>query len=171
MENGKSVPVALGLGANLGDAAANIRDAAAHLEYAGLRSATLSPLYRTAPVGCPPGTPDFVNGAVRGTWSGAALELLRVCKSIEKRMGRDPEHDKNAPRTVDIDILLFGGETFTSRDLRIPHPQVRNRLFVLVPLAEIAGSWRVPPEGVTVRQLLARLQRNRNAMSVQPLQE
>jgi len=151
-------PAAIGVGSNLGDARATIARAVELLVDAGLADVTTASLYETEPVGCAPGTRPFTNSAITGTWSRTPLELLYACRRIEQSLGRPFPHDSNADRTIDLDVLLLGEETVDVPELRVPHPQVRNRLFVLVPLAEIAPAWRVPPTFDTVTELRGALQ-------------
>lgn len=153
-----SVPVALGLGANLGQPQRAIARAVACLAEAGLGAPMPSSFYRSAPVGCVAGTPPFVNVALIGTWPGTAEALLACCQRIECELGRPRRHSSATARVIDIDILLFGAVTRASRTLTIPHPRLRARLFALLPLAEIAPHWQVPPDQATVAELAARLQ-------------
>lgn len=146
--------VALSLGGNLGDVAATFSWALRRLELGGLADARLSPLYRTAPVDCEPGVPDFVNAAVAGLWPGDVWGLHRLCKRLEEEAGRPAEHGLNSSRTLDIDLILFGGAVIDGGGLRVPHPRAAGRLFVLVPLADVAAGWTVPGDGRTVGELL-----------------
>ena len=110
-------------------------------------------LYRTAPVGAVP-QPDFLNTAVTGTTDLPPERLLAAAKAFERAAGRraGPRH---GPRPLDIDLLLYGDLTSDDPGLTLPHPGLPHRRFVLVPLAEIAPGWRVPPGGETVARLLA----------------
>lgn len=144
--------VALGLGANIGDAMANIRHAVESLEAVGLKSPLLSRFYETLPVDCVPGTPNFINAAVVGQWTRPLAQILPACKEIEERLGRPREHSSNEARVIDMDIILAecGSLTLPGPGLRIPHPQVYKRLFVLMPLCDIVPQWLIPPENLTV---------------------
>lgn len=139
-----SVNIALGIGSNMGDCAALIVCAVQELKEAGLKRTRLSSLYKTAPVDCVPGTPDFTNAALVGEWNGTAEQLLGCCHDIEVRLGRPEEHNSDEARTIDLDLLLFGQEIIRNDRLTIPHPQMTKRLFVLIPLAEIASDWEIP---------------------------
>jgi len=135
------------LGANLGDAVRAVRDgidAVGALPHT--RLARRSPLYRTAPVDA--GGPDYVNAVVELETRLSAPELLARLQAIEARAGRERPY-RNAPRTLDLDLLLFGGARVQSPTLTVPHPRMFERAFVLVPLADIA------PALVTAAQLQA----------------
>ena len=108
-------------------------------------------MYETEPVGEVPDQRDFLNAAVRVATPLAPLELLDACKQIERDMGRvaGPRH---GPRPIDIDVLLVDGEERTSGRLRLPHPEVTSRRFVLVPLLEVD-----PPDRAALEQALADL--------------
>jgi len=138
------IKTALALGGNLGDVAGAFRTAAQKLEAAGMINIKLSSFYRTAPVGCAPGTPDFLNAALTGDWTGSAEELLAVCRQIERESGRAAIHGINTPRTLDLDIILFGDRIINSDTLHIPHPRAPQRFFVIAPLAEIAPEMIFP---------------------------
>jgi 2-amino-4-hydroxy-6-hydroxymethyldihydropteridine diphosphokinase len=158
-------PVALSLGGNLGDVPARFAWVVGELTDAGLRQAVCSGAYRTAPVGCAPGTPDFWNAAVVGQWHDGPTALLRLCKSLEAKAGRlpaPPRPDRlHASRTLDIDLLLLGDRVASRPGLALPHPEARRRLFVLVPLAEIAPEWHFPQSGgQTVAQALGEASRD-----------
>ncbi len=126
----------IGLGANLGDAAQSVR--AAIEAVAGLPGTAVtqrSSLYRSAPVDA--GGPDYVNGVVEVRTTLTAPDLLDGLQRIEQGAGRTRPY-RNAPRTLDLDLLLFGAGTIASARLVVPHPRMGERAFVLVPLAEIA---------------------------------
>ncbi len=139
------VPAFVALGANLGDAAQAVRAAMAAL--AALPDAKLtdaSSLYTTAPIDS--SGPDYVNAVVRLETSLTAPALLQALQQIEADAGRTrPWH--NAPRTLDLDLLLYGAAQIHSPQLEVPHPRMLERAFVLVPLAEIA------PQQVSAQQL------------------
>jgi 2-amino-4-hydroxy-6-hydroxymethyldihydropteridine diphosphokinase len=148
---------ALSLGGNLGNVEETFNLAAQKLEVAGLKNIKISSFLRTVPVDCPPGTPDFLNAAMTGEWPGSPEALLEVCKKIEIESGRAAVHGFNAPRTLDIDIILFGGLMFASGTLQIPHPRAADRLFVIAPLAEIAPEMIFPDTGKKVSEILKSL--------------
>jgi 2-amino-4-hydroxy-6-hydroxymethyldihydropteridine diphosphokinase len=148
--------VAIALGANLGNPALTLARAAGRLAAAGVRGVRLSDLFQTEPVDCVPGTPPFVNAALVGRWSGSAQSLLRTCQLLEAEFGRPREHSQHEARLLDLDILLVGRRRLSWPELIVPHPRMERRLFVLVPLAQLAGCWLVPGTGLTVQQLCDR---------------
>jgi 2-amino-4-hydroxy-6-hydroxymethyldihydropteridine diphosphokinase len=146
-------PLLLGLGANLGDPAAQLREAVRRLEEE-LGPGRRSSLYRSAPVGRLD-QPDFLNLAVRFDRAARPEEVLALIGRIEREMGR-VRSVRDAPRTVDIDILGAGERVLAGAALRIPHPRLHQRAFVLLPLIEIAPEWRHPEVGMTPGEMLDR---------------
>ena len=110
-------------------------------------------LYRTAPIGPVP-QPDFLNTAATGATGLAPEELLAAARALERAAGRTTPGPRFGPRPLDVDLLLYGDRVTASPELTLPHPRLSERRFVLVPLAEIAPDWRVPPGGKTVAELL-----------------
>ena len=147
--------VALSLGGNLGDVAATFNQAVAGLAAAGMADICRSALYRNPPVGCVPGTPDFINAAVSGRWPGSVDDLHECCRQLEEHAGRPRCHEAYASRPLDVDIILFGDEIINTPTLHIPHREALNRLFVLVPLAEVAGDWAFPGQDGMVAEMLS----------------
>ena len=126
----------VGLGANLGDPVAALRDALQALRR--LPSTTLlrqSSFYRSAPIGA--GGPDFVNAVAEIATGLDPQALLAELQALEQGAGRERPY-RNAPRTLDLDLLLYGSASIESPTLTVPHPRMRERAFVLRPLAEIA---------------------------------
>jgi 2-amino-4-hydroxy-6-hydroxymethyldihydropteridine diphosphokinase len=146
--------VAIAMGSNIGD-----REA--HLRYAVQRLASLltglqvSPFIETQPEDVSP-QPLFLNAAAVGTTRLAARPLLDALLAIERERGRERPHI-GAPRTLDLDLVLFGAETIDEPGLKVPHPRFRRRRFVLEPLAAIAPAMVDPVTGLTVEELLGRL--------------
>jgi 2-amino-4-hydroxy-6-hydroxymethyldihydropteridine diphosphokinase len=137
------------LGANLGDARQAVADALDALNaLPGTRLTKASSLYRTAPVDS--SGPDYINAVAEVATLLTAPDLLLALQQIEQVAGRERPYP-NAPRTLDLDLLLFGAATVDSPHLTVPHPRMLDRAFVLVPLAEIAP-------GVVSRAALAAVQ-------------
>lgn len=124
------------LGANLGDARATVRDAIAALDrLPQTRLLRASALYRSAPWEA--SGPDFINAVASIETGLGAHELLHALQALELQAGRERPY-RNAPRTLDLDLLLYGDAVIDSPELIVPHPRLRERAFVLLPLAEIA---------------------------------
>ncbi|MBR2413997.1 MAG: 2-amino-4-hydroxy-6-hydroxymethyldihydropteridine diphosphokinase [Clostridia bacterium] len=126
----------LGLGANLGDAAQQLAKAVDALNHVPMLSVdAVSPYYVTAPVGYLD-QPDFINQCVRVSCDLSPEALLGVCLGIESALGRERTF-RNAPRIIDIDVLLFEGQERDREELTLPHPRLFERAFALVPLQDI----------------------------------
>ena len=135
------------IGANLGDARRSVEDAIGALDRLPQCTMTArSSLYRTAPVDA--GGPDYINAVVALETELAPLDLLARLQAIEAAAGRERPY-RNAPRTLDLDLLSHGEQVLDIPTLTLPHPRIGQRAFVLVPLAEIA------PDRVTAAQLAA----------------
>ena len=146
--------VYLSLGSNLGDRAANLRTALAQLEVAG-RLLAVSALYETQPVDVPD-QPWFLNCVAAIETDKTPREVLKLALRVEAAMGRLRLREKGA-RKIDIDVVLFGDCVVDEPGLKIPHPAMHQRRFVLEPLVEIAPEARHPELGKTARELLAAL--------------
>ena len=146
--------VYLGLGANLGDRLHNLKQA---LELLSEKTniVCVSPVYETEPVGYT-SQPMFLNAVCEATTGLEPEHLLEYVKSIEKKLGRVPGF-RNAPRPVDIDILFYDNRIIQSDELIVPHPRIKERAFVLVPLADVAPDLIHPVLDRPVRELLARV--------------
>jgi 2-amino-4-hydroxy-6-hydroxymethyldihydropteridine diphosphokinase len=143
---------AIALGSNLGDREGLLRRGADALRGV-LENLTLSSAHETAYVGAGPAQPPYLNAAATGETSLTARALLDVLLETERQFGRDRPYP-DAPRTLDLDLILFGMEIHDAPGLVVPHPRFRRRRFVLEPLAEIAADWIDPITGRTVEELL-----------------
>jgi len=147
----------VGLGSNLGDREATLRAAVEALgEADGVEVVAVSTLVDTEPVGFLD-QPRFLNGVAVLETALPARELLELLLAVEARFGRDRAAvPAQGPRTLDLDLLLYGTDAIEEEGLRIPHPRLHERGFVLAPLAEVAPGLEVPGKG-TVEALLARV--------------
>ena len=144
----------IALGANMGDPVVTVKAAILALrELPRTEFVTASSLYRTAPVGLKH-QPDFINAVVELVAASSAPDLLESLFSIEAHFGRQ-RSVKNAPRTLDLDLLLYGDAVSDDPQLTLPHPRMHQRAFVLAPLAEIAPRLIIPGRG-SVSDLLLR---------------
>ena len=152
----KKVVVFIGLGSNLGDRKKNLDEAIAHLKRNNLIGViATSPFYETAPYGNE-AQPDFLNGVVKVATSLEPKALLVVLKEIEETMGRG-EGTRWGPRLIDLDILFYDTLVLRHNGLRIPHPGVHQRWFVLKPMSDIEPDYEHPVLKKTIRQLLEEL--------------
>ncbi|MDP9380849.1 MAG: GTP cyclohydrolase MptA [Chloroflexota bacterium] len=146
--------VYIGIGSNLGDKQANITEALQQLR-SQVSIRRVASLYDTDPVGYTE-QPRFLNTVIEGETELEPHELLTLLKGIERRLGRQQDF-RNAPRPIDMDILFHGDALLDAPELTIPHPQLHERAFVLEPLAELAPNLCHPRLGMTVSELLARV--------------
>jgi 2-amino-4-hydroxy-6-hydroxymethyldihydropteridine diphosphokinase len=145
----------IGLGANLGDREAGINRALVELVRSGACGLEkVSSLYETEPVGIRE-QPDFLNAVAEIETELAPVELLAVLREVERKIGRK-ETVKWGPRLIDLDILLYGDTSHAEDNLKIPHPEMHKRAFVLTPLAEIAPQAQHPISGLTALQMSER---------------
>jgi len=149
--------VALSLGSNVGDSETTLKDCLLELSDV-LVDMKVSNFYRTQPVNMRY-QPDFINAAVCGRTRLSPHGLLKRVNFIEKKFGRVREI-KFGPRTLDIDIIFFGDMIIETNSLKIPHPELGKRLFVLIPLAEIAPDVRCPKRNKKVGEILDDARRN-----------
>ncbi len=151
------IPVAIALGSNLGDRDAHLDFAIARLSHV-LTDLRISSRYDTAPVDVIDEQPRYLNAALVGQTMLGPHALLRELQQIEADRGRERPY-LNAPRTLDVDLILYGDLILDDETLSVPHPRFRERPFVLDPLAEIASGMVDPVSGETVAALLRRLPR------------
>ncbi|HEV3423224.1 MAG TPA: 2-amino-4-hydroxy-6-hydroxymethyldihydropteridine diphosphokinase [Paraburkholderia sp.] len=135
----------LGLGANLGDARQTLKDAVVCLaQQHTITVLAKSSVYRTAPIDA--GGDDYFNCVVKLETTLPVRHLLALCHKIELHFGRERPF-RNAPRTLDLDILLYGDEIIDEPDLTVPHPRLTERAFALVPMVEIDPVLTIPQHG------------------------
>jgi 2-amino-4-hydroxy-6-hydroxymethyldihydropteridine diphosphokinase len=147
----------VGLGANLGDREQTIRRAVDLLAATpGIQVVRVSTLRETDPVGYLD-QPRFLNGAVALETTLEPRELLEQLLAVERALGRTREGPPQGPRTIDLDLLLYGIEELDEPGLRVPHPRLHERAFVLEPLAELAPALTIPGREASVEALLAEL--------------
>jgi 2-amino-4-hydroxy-6-hydroxymethyldihydropteridine diphosphokinase len=147
----------IGIGSNLGDAAARCREAMDRIGR--IKGSTLlrrSSLYRTEPVGYKD-QDWFVNAVVELRTGLSARDLLNLLKAVERDMGRKEDEVRWGPRVIDLDILLMGQNVVAEKDLVVPHPELHKRRFALQPLAELAPYVVHPAFGISVKGLMDRL--------------
>jgi 2-amino-4-hydroxy-6-hydroxymethyldihydropteridine diphosphokinase len=151
----KSVLIAIG--SNLGRSTELVHRAMDRLEALSERPLARSSLWRTTPVDCPPGSPEFVNAAValvpkRGETPESLLVKLQA---LETEFGRSPKKVPNEARPLDLDMIAWGDRQINSKKLTLPHPRAHQRKFVLQPLSEIAPDFVLPGQKETIFKLLA----------------
>lgn len=149
---GNLVKAAVALGSNVGNRRARLDEAVVKLRPL-LRAIKVSRYYETEPVGVSGPQPLFLNAAVVGETARSASEFLAALLAIETQLGRERPF-ANAPRTIDLDLVLFGNQMIDEPGLVVPHPRFRERQFVLEPLAEIAPDMMDPLTGKMVGELL-----------------
>jgi 2-amino-4-hydroxy-6-hydroxymethyldihydropteridine diphosphokinase len=134
----------LGLGSNEGDRLGNLRAARDELARRGIEVGASSSVYETAPQGELLEQPDFLNACLRVETALGPEELLDACKEVERGLGRAPGGRRHGPRPIDVDLLLLDGLRWSTERLRLPHPEVTSRRFVLEPLLELDPSLTLP---------------------------
>ncbi|HJV50337.1 MAG TPA: 2-amino-4-hydroxy-6-hydroxymethyldihydropteridine diphosphokinase [Noviherbaspirillum sp.] len=135
----------IGIGSNLGDARANVERAIARLgQLDGTRLTAQSSLFRTAPIDA--GGDDYINAVARIDTQLTPQHLLQELQAIELDFGRERPY-RNAPRTLDLDILLYGAQVISTSSLQVPHPRMTQRAFVLIPLLQLDPFLVIPGQG------------------------
>ena len=158
MRNTEWVAV-IALGGNLGDARATVREALERLTACSSRPLLRSSLWRSTPVDCPPGSPDFINAIVALTPLPhfTPETLLAELQALEREFGRRPKLVLNEARPLDLDLIAWGSEVRNTPTFTLPHPRAHLRRFVLLPLSEVAPDLELPGQTQTVAELLAGL--------------
>jgi 2-amino-4-hydroxy-6-hydroxymethyldihydropteridine diphosphokinase len=144
----------LGLGSNVGDSEGHLRAALQLLPTEGVQIVAISSTWVTEPVGEILDQPDFLNAAVRVRTALEPEELLDACKTVEAERGRQFDLPRHSPRPLDVDLLLLDEIELVTDRLTLPHPQVRNRRFVLAPLLELDPNLTLP-DGTVLADALA----------------
>jgi 2-amino-4-hydroxy-6-hydroxymethyldihydropteridine diphosphokinase len=146
----------IALGSNVGDRLANLR--AAYRNVANLSSdpaaVRCSSIYETSPVDSPPGVSSYLNAVMEIEYDKPAIALLDSLLQIERALGRPSKRPRNAPRSIDLDLLYVGNSTLNSPEIIIPHPRITQRRFVLEPLAEVVPDLVLPGQTHSIRHLL-----------------
>jgi 2-amino-4-hydroxy-6-hydroxymethyldihydropteridine diphosphokinase len=148
----------LGLGSNVGDRRGYLQAAIEDLWAHGVRAIASSSVYETEPVGEVTDQPEFLNACVEVETDLEPEPLLDACKAVEAGLGRTPEgpdYVRHGPRPIDVDVLLLDDTVYESPRLRVPHPELTARRFVLVPLVEIAPEIEIPGSGLAADALAA----------------
>jgi 2-amino-4-hydroxy-6-hydroxymethyldihydropteridine diphosphokinase len=147
------------LGSNLGERLANLRNARKELVSmkGALPPLRCSAIYETDPVDCEKGAPKFFNAVIEFGYAGRPEELRRELATIERVLGRPAAHERNVSRPIDLDLLYVGEIVMETAELRLPHPRIVDREFVLRPLADIRPDLVLPTQTETVSVLLLRL--------------
>jgi 2-amino-4-hydroxy-6-hydroxymethyldihydropteridine diphosphokinase len=153
---------AVALGSNLGDRLENLRGGRkAIFDLPTVKPPVLSSaIYETEPVGCETGAGKFLNAVVEFEYEGDPARLLEQLIQIEEALGRKRVHRQNVSRTIDIDLLYFGDIRIKTEQLRLPHPRLHLREFVLRPLADIRPDLILPNQKKSVRELLTEVDRS-----------
>jgi 2-amino-4-hydroxy-6-hydroxymethyldihydropteridine diphosphokinase len=150
----------LGLGANLGDRRAALQAAVDGLAERGVMATASSSVYETDPVGEVADQPDFLNACIAIVTDHPPSALLAACREVERALGRaqsgDAGHVRHGPRPIDVDVLLLGDRVVRTPELSVPHPDLLQRRFVLIPLLELDLGLRTPGGG-RLAQALAEL--------------
>ena len=159
----------IALGSNLGDRTDNLRRAL-NLIYESVPGAVIRAacIYETLPVECAPGTQAFLNTAIELEADIQPHDLHTKLKSIESQLGRPTLHERNSPRTIDLDILHAGPLTIEDETLTVPHPRLHQRRFVLQPMADLNPSLQLPNQAKTIAELLAALEDDPNTVKAFP---
>jgi 2-amino-4-hydroxy-6-hydroxymethyldihydropteridine diphosphokinase len=156
-----SIAAYIGFGANLGDREGSFRAASRALAAVpGIAIKSLSRLYETEPVGLVDDGPAFLNAVIAVETDLSPRDLMKAMRKIELDLGKDPSHQSDWSRCIDLDLLLYDEQTIQEEGMIVPHPRMHTRAFVLLPLADVAPDAAVPFLGTCVRDLLHSLTEN-----------
>ncbi len=144
--------VYIALGSNMGDRLGYLRRACRFLATLSTARVVASPIYESEPVG--PSESDYLNAVVRLETLLSPQDLLHECKTFEYRQGRDPRAPRWSDRVIDLDIIVYGDRSVAKQKLHIPHPAYSERLFVLLPLSDIAPDWHDPLSGKFIEEMI-----------------
>ena len=159
----------ISLGSNLGDSRRLLSQAAEQLQSLSMAPLEKSSLWSSAPIGCPPGSPPFLN-AVAAIVPPNSMEpegLLEQLQALEREFGRAPKIVLNEPRPLDLDLIVFRDQIRRTGTLTLPHPRAHHRLFVLGPLSELAPELILPGQTEPVREQIVKLP----SQEARPLEE
>jgi 2-amino-4-hydroxy-6-hydroxymethyldihydropteridine diphosphokinase len=158
--------IGLGLGSNIGDRLHNLKQASLSINNLHLASSPLltSPVYLTQPVDCKEDALPFYNMVIELESDLSGYDLLSRLREIEAELGRPAQRERNASRTIDLDILYADDLVLDSQDLTLPHPRLTQRRFVLQPLADIRPELILPGQSKNIARLLAELNSDEPAL-------
>ena len=154
----KSILVHLSLGSNLGNRILFLNHACKELEMMSLQDFRVSNIFESKPL-LNMKQPNYYNIVVCGLTNLAPFELLKKCQQIENRLGRE-RIEKWGARNIDLDILSFGNKIIDTEELKIPHPEIEKRSFVLIPLLELSPTWVHPIKSISIRSIWDSWQRS-----------
>lgn len=150
-----SETVIVGLGSNMGDCIGHLKRAKSFLTSLADSQFTASSIYRSEPLG-PAAKHEFLNAVASFKTGKTPEELLHAFKTYEYSAGRDREAPRWSDRPIDLDIIALGNRIIKTGSIQIPHPEYPNRIFVLLPLAELYPEWTDPETGVTIDRMIAK---------------
>ena len=153
---------AVALGSNIGDRLENLRAARKGIfDLPNIKAPILSSaVYQTEPIGCEPGAGKFLNAVVEFEYDRDLARLLEQLIEIEESLGRKRNHPQNISRIIDVDLLYCGEQRINDGRLKLPHPRLHLREFVLRPLADIRADLLLPGQEQTIRELLAEVEQS-----------
>jgi 2-amino-4-hydroxy-6-hydroxymethyldihydropteridine diphosphokinase len=156
----------IGLGSNVGDRLMHLREGFRRVQalHTAAEPPLVSSIFETSPIDSAPGTNAYLNAVIEIQFDRPPIVLLDTLLRIEQEMGRPSKHPRNAPRTIDLDVLYVGNLILNNPEIIIPHPRLPQRRFVLTPLSEIAPDLILPGQTKPIRALLEKLTDNERAV-------